>query len=125
MSEPSSETIQQIKSQFSDRSLHLVEKFSPADDGVKYHFLMTGPTRDELDKFDEDMLKAKDKGSTEAEKKVAIRGAVERTAYALIRWPEREEVKRIFNLHSEMVFSFAEDIRNFAGASFETRSKKL
>lgn len=125
MSEPSSEIIAQLKSQFSDRSLHQVTKSNPDDEGVRFTFLMTGPTRDELDKFDEDMLKAKDKGGTDAEKKIAIRGAVERTAYALIRWPDRDEVKRIFNLHSEMVFSFADDIRNFAGASFETRSKKL
>jgi len=124
MSEPSPEIIKQLKDKFQDRSLHQVEKYDPKDENTKYVFLMTGPTRDELDKFDAEMLKASEVKDT-ADRKTAIRSAVERAAYALIRWPDRDECKRVFGLHSDMVFTFAEDIRNFAGASFETRSKKL
>ena len=124
MSEPSPEIIKQLKDKFQDRSLHQVEKYDPKDENTKYVFLMTGPTRDELDKFDAEMLKASEVKDT-ADRKNAIRSAVERAAYALIRWPDRDECKRVFGLHSDMVFTFAEDIRNFAGASFETRSKKL
>ena len=124
MSEPSPEIIKQLKEKYEDRSLHQVEKYDPKDENTKYVFLMTGPTRDELDKFDAEMLKASEVKDT-ADRKTAIRSAVERAAYALIRWPDRDECKRVFGLHSDMVFTFAEDIRNFAGASFETRSKKL
>jgi hypothetical protein len=125
MAEPTPEQIAQLKEKYPDRSLHLVEKFDPKEhEQEPYAFVMTGPSRDELDKFDQEMIAA-GKAKEDSDKKVAIRGACERAACAQIRWPEREEVRRIFGLHPEMVYGFAEDIRSFAGATFETRSKKL
>jgi hypothetical protein len=118
------EVVKQLKEKFTDRSLHLVEKFDPEDPSTSYAFVMTGPNRDELDKFEQEMLATK-KVSDPHENKIAIRTVATTAALAQIRWPDREEVKRIFNLHPEMVFSFANDIRRFAGDSFETRTKKL
>ena len=123
MIEPSDEVIKRLKEQYPDRSLHQVEKYSSKYD-LAYAFVMTGPSRDELDKFDHDLLKATDVKDA-AERKMAVRTAVERSALAQIRWPDRDEAKRIFGLHPEIIFSFADDLRDFAGASFETRSKKL
>lgn len=124
MSQPSDDTVAQLKAQFPDRSLHLVTKKSPDDDSVSFDFVMTGPSRDELDYFDDKLLKASE-AKTQADKKKAIRSAIEEAALAQIRWPSREEAKKILAAHSEMVYSFSDDLRNFAGASFETRSKKL
>lgn len=118
------EIIAQLKEKFSDRSLHQVEKYDPEDVTVTYAFIMTGPTRDELDKFETEML-ATDKVPDRMEKKFAIRTVAEKAAIAQIRWPDRDECKRIFGLHPEMVYSFAHDIRKFAGDNFETRTKKL
>lgn len=124
MSEPSPEIIKQLKEKHSDRSLHQLEKFDADDSDVKYTFLVTGPTRDELDMMDQELLKC-ESVADKHDYKVKIRNVAEKAAYAQIRWPEREEVKRIFGLHPEMSFSFVKDLRKFAGDSFETRSKKL
>jgi hypothetical protein len=124
MAEVPAEIITQLKEKYPDRSLHQVEKFDPGDAAVIYTFVMTGPTRDELDKLDQEMLST-DKVTDKLDKKNAIRSVSEKAAIAMIRWPERDEVKRIFGLHPEMVYSFVHDIRKFAGDSFETRTKKL
>jgi len=124
MAEVPAEVVTRLKEQFSDRSLHQVEKFDPEDVSVTYTFVMTGPTRDELDKFEQDML-ATDKLADRLDKKNAIRTAATVAALAQIRWPDRDECKRIFGLHPEMVYSFAHDLRRFAGDNFETRTKKL
>lgn len=123
MSEPTAEQIAHLKEKYADRSLHQVEKYAPKDE-VVYTFIMTGPTRDELDMFDQRLMKASEIKDA-AEKKSAIRSTVEAAALAQIRWPDRDEAKRVLALHPEMVYSFADDIRNFAGANFETRTKKL
>jgi len=124
MADIPAEVVAQLKEKHSDRSLHQVDKYDPDDTSVSYTFVMTGPNRDELDKFEQEML-ATDKVSDKHEKKSAIRTAIEKAALAQIRWPDRDEVKRIFGLHSEMVFSFATDLRHFAGDTFATRTKKL
>lgn len=118
------DVIKHLKEKHPDRSLHQVEKYDPDDTSTSYLFVMTGPTRDELDKFEQDILATK-KVTDEHERKGAVRTAAEKGALAQIRWPERDEVKRIFNLHPEMIYSFAADLRRFAGDTFETRTKKL
>lgn len=119
--EPSKEEIDRLKAKFPDRSLRLVEM---SDDDEVFHFVMTGPNREEYRKFTDDMMTAKD-AKTEKDRIEQLGAAVERTALAMIRWPEREEVKQIFDNRPALSAEFSEQIHKAAGSSFEVRTKKL
>jgi hypothetical protein len=118
----SQEKIDQIKSQFPDRALILVEA-NDANDKVM-EFIMTGPTRDEL-KFLDNKLTAAREIKDEADKMWAMRSIVENAALAQIRWPDREECKKAFEVRPQMVDGFHAELRKAAGADIELRSKKL
>jgi len=121
INDPDQLTIAQFKAQFADRALALIE----AEDGdTVYCFVMTGPTRDEYDKFAKEMLEAS-AIKNDYERVLAIRSVVERSAFAQIRYPERAEVKRIFDSRPAMIVEFSEHIRNLAGDSITVRAKKL
>lgn len=120
--EPSKEKIEQIKAQFPDRALFLVEAVD-ADERVMT-FVMTAPTREEHKFFVNRMIAARDT-KDEADRLWAVRTAVENAAVAQIRWPERDEVKKAFDARPEMIDGFAAELQKAAGANVELRSKKL
>ncbi len=124
--EPNEQQIKDLKAKFSDRSLHLVTLKQDDDEGASdsYAFVMTGPTRAEYIKFQEEVEAAKAKKS-ETEKGVAVRDACERSALALIRWPDRPIVAALFERYTAMPLAFAQKIHDMAGDSFEVRAKKL
>ncbi len=121
MSEPSKEVIDRIKAQFPDRALNLVELH---DGDESYHFVMTGPNKDEYKKYVSEMVAAREV-KNDAEKNEKLTEAVERAALAMIRWPARDEVKALFESKPAMSSSFANHLHNMAGQNFEVRSKKL
>lgn len=124
--EPSEEKIKELKAKHADRSLHLVTLKQDDDEGgsESHAFVMTGPSRAEYLKFQEELEAAKSK-KTDTEKGTAVRDACERSALALIRWPERPVVAALFERYTAMPLSFAPKIHDMAGDSFEVRTKKL
>lgn len=121
MAEPNKETIERVKSQHSDRSIHLT---TATDGDDVYHFIMTGPNRAEYKKFYDELLGAKEK-KTDAEMVEAVHIAVERAALAQIRWPERAEVQGLFDRKPGLVENFRDELHRLAGANAEVHSKKL
>lgn len=119
---PSSEKLDQLKAQFPDRTLYLVDAVDDEDQVMT--FVMTGPTRDEYKFFVGKMLAARET-KDEADKLWAMRSAVENAALAQIRWPDREECKKAFEARPQMVDAFHEQINKATGANVELRSKKL
>ena len=121
MEEPSADIIASLKAKFPNRSLHAVE----ASDGEdSFFFVMTGCNKDEYNKFTADLLSAKEAKDDKA-KNEAIKSAVERTAVAMIRWPDRETIQDLFANKPAMSLNFAEELHRAAGSNFEVRSKKL
>ena len=124
---PPDEKIEYLKTQFPDRALYEVDAVAvdkDTGDDVVLTVVMTGPTRDEYRFFTNKLIAATDIKDT-GDKMWAIRAAVENAALAQIRWPEREEVKRVFDSRPEMVDGFAEKLREAAGSNIELRSRKL
>lgn len=119
--EPGQEVIDGLKAKFPNRSLHLVEAF---DGDESYHFVMTGPNREEYRKLTDELLSAKEAKDDRA-KNDALRTAVERAALAMIRWPDRDVVQELFAAKPAMSANFAEELHKSAGSNFEVRSKKL
>lgn len=120
--EPSAEVIQQLKSKYPDRELHQVEFGENGISEVEC-FVMTGPNRSEYQKFVDDITKAGN--AKEVDRGQAIRFAIEQNALAMIRWPERDEVKKLFDTYPAAIEKFADKLRETAGGTFELRSKKL
>ena len=119
---PSQDKIEQLKAQYPDRALLLVEAMD-ADDKVM-SFVMTGPTKDEYKFFVGKLLAAREI-KDEQDKLWSMRAAVENAALAQIRWPDRDECKKAFDARPEMVDGFHEELRKAAGANIELRSRKL
>lgn len=119
---PSQEKIEQIRAQFPDRNLFLVEAVDAEDQVMS--FVMTGPSKDEYKFFSGKILGAIDTKDPQ-DKLWALRGIVENAALAQIRWPDREECKKAFDARPEMVDGFQEELRKAAGSNIELRSKKL
>lgn len=115
MTEPDEMAIAQVKAKYPDRALELV---SLTANGDEYHFVMTGPSGPEWKKFLEE---------TSAASGNAAAGslAIERAALAQIRWPERDEVRRIFDSKPALVGNLAEVLTRMAGVEAEVRAKKL
>lgn len=123
MDRPSDERILALKAQFPDRTLHLVEVLDEGDDALRC-FVMTSPSSDEHKMYTERMLEAgeaKDEKDKQAKGKQAIYAA----ALAQIRWPERDEVRKIFEYSPDLVWKFADLLQKHAGSGLELRSKKL
>ena len=115
MKEISPERVQAIKASMPGRSLHAV---TLADGDEEHVFVMTGPNRDEYKKFIREVTEARD--STEK-----LRDAVERSVLAQVRWPERDEVRGIFDAHPVFPDKLGEKLHEFAGANAEVRAKNL
>jgi hypothetical protein len=124
--EPSAEVIARVKRDFADRSIHLVEAVDGDEnkDGDIYFFVMTGPLRDEYKKYIDEVLSARE-GKDEKAVGEGVRAAIERLALGQIRHPDRDEVKRIFNIKPALIQNFAVPLQNAAGDAIEVRSKKL
>lgn len=118
---PSQDAIDRIKAQSQDRALRLVE-FTNED--AELAFVMTGPSRVEYQKYQEEVAAAIDKKG-EKEKADAVRSATERAALAQIRWPERSEAQARFERFPAMVLKFVDVLHDMAGDSLEVRSKKI
>jgi hypothetical protein len=112
---PDDETIQKIKARYPGRSLHFAEL---TENGEKHVFILTGPSKVEYKKFQDD-FKAAGNDST----KLTL--AVESSALAQIRWPEREDVQALFENKPGLVQHFAPLLVEFAGSNAEVRSGKL
>jgi len=121
VNEPTPEKIAELKLQFPDRELHKVEVVD-GDDNLRA-VIMTSPTREEYQKFVGDISKAD--AAKPADKIQSIRFAMEQSALAQIRWPDREEVKTLFAARPAIVEKFTEKLHEFAGGALELRSKKL
>ena len=121
--QPSADRIAQLKTQFSDRSLHIVDVIG--DDGeAQYCFIMTSPSSDEMAKFCEEAINAEEAKDAKEQRRM-LHGAISRAAMAQIRWPERDEVRKIFEYNSEMLWKIGPLLRKHAGEGAEFRSKKL
>lgn len=118
---PNEETIKRLKAANPDRAFRLVE-MSNEDGDIA--FVMTGPTRPEYTKYQEEISAGLEK-KTEKEKADALRAATERAALAQIRWPERAVAAAEFDKHPAMILKFADLIHDMAGDSLEVRSKKI
>jgi hypothetical protein len=120
--QPSKEKIEQIKAQFPDRELHLVEAIDDKDEVIS--FVMTSPERGEYKIFIDRLMETTSIKS-ESDQAWKVREIVENAALAQIRWPEREECQKAFRLKPEMVDKFTDELRKQAGSQIELRSKKL
>ena len=123
---PPDDKIEYLRTQFPDRALYEVDAVAvdkDSGDDIVLTVVMTGPTRDEYRFYVNKMIAAKDV-KDEGDRLWATRQAIENAALAQIRWPEREEVKRVFDSRPEMVDGFAAEIQRAAGANIELRSKK-
>jgi hypothetical protein len=120
--QPSKEKIEQIKAQFPDRELYLVEALDAEDEVLT--FVMTSPERGEYRIYVDKMMEA---GAikSEAEKTWKVREIIENAALGQIRWPDREDCQKAFRMRPAMVDGFAEELQKAAGAHVELRSKKL
>ena len=120
--QPSKEKIEQLKAQFPDRELRLVEAVDGDDEVIA--FVMTSPLREEH-RFYTGKAIAAQEIKDETDRLWATRQAVENAALAQIRWPEREACKAAFDRRPEMIDAFAVELRKAAGSGVELRSKKL
>lgn len=122
INEPSKDQIESLKSKHSDRSLHQVEIVDGED---VYFFVITGPNEEEFKKFNDEMMDAGEMKVAEKVKNDAIRQSAKRAALAQIRWPDRAEANRIFDMKPDFVMDFPKELRRAAGSNTEVRSKKL
>lgn len=109
--------LEQVRASFPDREVEAVE-FDMGAGKPPLFFILTAPDRDEWKKFRSELRKSKNDDD-------AAENAIERAALAMIRWPERTEVQRIFNRKPGMIGNFAEVISRLAGVDAEAREKKL
>ncbi len=115
MNAPDESVISKLKVQHKDRALHLVEM---TDGEESLFFVLSGPNREEWRKYTREM--------TESERDVEkMTAAIERAALAQIRWPDREEVKQLFDTKPGIVSNFGEELSKAAGSHVEVRTKKL
>lgn len=121
---PSDEKIAQIKSEFPDRPLFIVEAVDQEEQVMA--FVMTAPTRDEYKFYTNKMLALKEDAKKDsADQLWAMRQVAENAALAQIRWPDRDTCKKAFDARPEMVDNFHAELRKAAGSLIEFRTKKL
>lgn len=125
---PPQDRIDQIKAQFPDRALFLVNAVAVEDkdksEDQVMEFVMTAPERGEYRLFVDQMIKAREV-KDEGDRLWKIREVVENAALNQIRWPSKEECQKAFRNRPEMVDGFAQELQKAAGSNVELRSKKL
>lgn len=123
MDEPSQDVIDRLKVANPDRALKLLTLSE--EDGETLHFVVSGPNRPEYDKLTDDVLRLEKPGISEIDKTNGIKKAMETLAMQQIRWPERGEVIALLDKYPTMGVRIGSKVREYAGDSFEVRSKKL
>lgn len=113
---PSASVVAQLKAQYQGRTLNRVEM--EAEDGTSFVFVMTGPSRVEWKKYQDEIVAAA--GNADRQQKV-----LENAALAQIRWPSREEAVGIFDLNPGLIINFAETLNKLARVEVTVTSKKL
>ncbi len=121
--EPSQAEIDQLKAKNPDRALKLLTLAE--ENGEVLHFVVSGPNRTEYEKLSEDVLKFDKPGISEADKNIGIKKVMETLALQQIRWPDRADVVALFDKYPTIGTSIGAKVREYAGDSFEVRSKKL
>lgn len=105
----------QIKAQFSEsREVEVVEM---VDRGTELNFIMTSMNGVEWKRHISEITANR----TDLQK---VNEIIERSALAMIRWPERAEVLKIFDRRPGIVQNFGAVISTMAGADAEVREKK-
>lgn len=122
--EPTAEQVRALKEQFPDRTLYLVETVDQVEGADVYFFVMTAPLEVEYKKFTDEMVACDARKGT-SERIDAVRAAIRNAALAQIRYPDREEAKRVLAAKPHMLEKFAAELQKHAGAEVELRSKKL
>ena len=124
--EPSDKDIEAVRAKYPDRALAHVTAQGDAEMGTDeaYHFIMTGPSRVELEKYQQEIEEA-GKQKSLLEKNRATTEACERAMLAQIRWPDRPTVEQVFTRYPNMPLQFTETLIGMAGDSFKVRAKKL
>lgn len=107
-------TLSTLKNQFAPRDIEVV---TMVDGDIEIQFAMTPLNRQEWKKYRMDVTGSKDN----LEK---VETAIENTALAMIRWPDRQEVIKIFDRRPGMIQNFAAELGRMAGANAEARIKK-
>jgi hypothetical protein len=105
---------EQVAAKYPDRDVQAVALVTGE---TEWFFVLTSPNRDEWRKYRTEISKAGDDD-------IAIEGAVERAALAQIRFPERDEVKKVFERKPGLILSFAALLSKLAGLSAEAVEKK-
>lgn len=118
---PSDNDIARAKAACPDRALRLVELTNEDDELC---FIVSGPSKPEYQKFQEEAQSAVEKKS-DKERAEAARQAIERAALAQIKWPDRDAAQALFVRYPSIYLKFADLLHDMAGDSFEVRSKKL
>ncbi len=116
MNAPDENAISAVKVKHSDRDVRHVSYTE--DDGEEYHFLMTGMNREEWRRYRQDQVAA----GSDWDK---LESAIERAALSQVRWPDREEVKKLFNRKPGLIQLFSEELNRAAGAEAKAQQKKL
>ena len=119
---PSKEKIEQLRAQFPDRELHLIEAYDDSDEVMS--FILTAPERGEYKIYISKLIET-ESVKDEGEKLWKVREAMENAVLGQIRWPEREECQKAFRARPEMIDKFGNELRRLAGAQVELKSKKL
>jgi hypothetical protein len=120
--EPTDEIKAAVKAKYPDRAVLHCEATNP--DLETFHFLLTGPTRAEFEKMQQEILASKDR-KDDTEKTAGVIDAARKATLAQVRWPERDQVIAIFDMYPLMPLQFMDTLGKAAGDSFEVRSKKV
>ena len=120
--EPTQADIDKVKAAHPDRALKLVTLSE--QDGEPLSFIVTGPNKIEYEKLVEDMSKV-EQGKTDLDKINGVRKLMETLSLQQIRWPERKEIIALFDKYPTISMQLGSKIREYAGDSFEVRSKNL
>lgn len=107
------EALERVKREF---PLKRVKRIVIDHDGDMLPFVLTAPNRIEWKKYRTELEAAK--GNTDK-----AEFAIECAALAMIRWPEREVVREIFDNRPGIIQLFAEPLGQLAGIYAEVSAK--
>lgn len=106
---------EQARAQNPDREIEAVE-FTVGS--REYFFVVTSPNRGEWKRYKQEIAKAA--GDIDA-----LESAIERAAIAQIRYPERDQAAKCFDISPGIVQTFAAVLNRLAGVDSEAREKKF
>jgi len=112
--QPDQATFEKIQAAYPNR---IVARMLLEDEFGKYPFVITSPSKAELNKYLQEISAA---GSDS----MKARDVVERAAIMLVRWPERIEVQAIFEKRPALSGGFADIINRLSGLNAEATLKK-